>query len=479
MQNPPKHPPHSTEAEQSTLGGIMVNNRALDTIAEFLRPEHFYIASNQLIYQTLLKLSARGREIDFITVCEVLRDTGKLEDAGGMAYIGSVVNDCPSAANVVTYARIVMERAILRQLIESGQTIAELGFRPDGRTNSDLIDLAEQRLSELRDNQKGIGRDLQPMTVFLDAAERTLEKAASGGAVAGLATGFIDLDTKTTGLHPGQMIVIAGRPGMGKTALALTIAEHVAVENKIAAAVFSMEMPGEEVAMRMLGSFARVPVISLRSGRLEDHDWSRLASATGMIREAPLFVDETGSLTPAALRSKARALHKKTPLGLIVVDYIQLMQVPDAENRTNEISECSRAIKSLAKELHIPIIALAQVNRGVEGRDNKRPRLADLRESGSLEQDADVVGFLYRDEVYDEHSKDRGVAELIIAKQRSGPTGTTKLAFHGVYTRFENLAQDCNGDLYGQTSYTPPPKKRGITTAPPAPPYTEPRDDRE
>ncbi|TXH03648.1 MAG: replicative DNA helicase [Nevskiaceae bacterium] len=443
MSPSPKLPPHSIEAEQSVLGGLMLDNRAWNDLADRITGEDFYRADHQLIFGAIAELCSSGKPCDFITLCEHLRHHGKLEEAGGVSYLGTLANDTPSAANVLSYAEIVRERSVLRTLIAAGGDIAEMGFRPDGRGHSELIDLAEQKVFAIRNKAQHAQGSYAMMPQLMDIVEQRIEEMRNNpGGLAGLPTGFADLDKLTTGLHPGDLVIVAGRPSMGKTSFALNIAEHVALYEKKGAAVFSMEMPAEQLALRVLSSFARIDMGKLRSGELEDRDWDRLTSQGGLVREAPLYIDETGALSPLELRARARRMKARHDIQLIIVDYIQLMQVPgNKENRTNEISEISRSLKALAKELSVPVIALSQLNRGVEQRDNKRPRMSDLRESGGIEQDADVIAFIYRDEVYNKESPDKGTAEIIIVKQRNGPLGTVKTAFLGQFTRFENLAQ--------------------------------------
>lgn len=443
LQQQPKLPPHSLEAEQSVLGGLMLDNRQWTDLASRLSSDDFYRADHQLIYQAITELVGNNRPCDFVTLSEHLKAKNKLEDAGGLAYLGTLANDTPSAANVMAYAEIVRERSVLRSLVGVGGDIADLGYRPDGRDYAELLDLAEQRVFTLRSRAETGRTDFHSMPELMDLLERKIETLrADPNSLAGLATGFTDFDHKTSGLHPGDLMILAGRPSMGKTSFALNIAEYVALSEKKPAAVFSMEMPAEQLALRMVSSFARIPMGKLRTGDLEDRDMDRLVSQGSLIREAPLYIDDTGALSPLELRARARRIKQRYGLGLIVIDYIQLMQVPGTkDNRTNEISEISRSLKSLAKELEVPVIALSQLNRGVEQRDNKRPRMADLRESGGIEQDADLVVFIYRDEVYNRESPDKGTAEIIIAKQRNGPLGMVKTAFLGEYTRFDNLAQ--------------------------------------
>lgn len=427
----------------------MLDNRVWNDLSDRITAEDFYRADHQLIFRAIAELCGSHKPCDFITLCEHLRHHNKLEDAGGVSYLGTLANDTPSAANVLAYVEIVRERAVLRTLIAAGSDIAEMGFRPDGRTHTDLIDLAEQKVFAIRNKSQHAKSSWHTMPLLMDKVEERIEKMrANEGGLAGLSTGFTELDKLTTGLHPGDLVILAGRPSMGKTSLALNIAEHVALYEKKSAAVFSMEMPADQLALRVLSSFARIDMGKLRSGELEDRDWDRLVSQGGLVREAPLYIDDTGALSPLELRARARRMKQRHDIQLIVIDYIQLMQVPGSkENRTNEISEISRSLKTLAKELEIPVIALSQLNRGVEQRDNKRPRMSDLRESGGIEQDADIVAFIYRDEVYNKESPDKGIAEIIITKQRNGPLGTVKTAFLGQFTRFENLAYN-HGD-YG------------------------------
>ena len=442
LQQQPKAPPYSVEAEQSVLGGLMLENRHWDDLANKLGAEDFYREDHQLIYRAIAELASAHRPCDFITLSEHLKARGQLEAAGGIAYLGTLANDTPSAANVMAYAEIVRERAVLRSLVGVGSEIAELGYRPDGREYPELLDLAEQQVFRLRAKADRSKNDYYEMPTLIDSVERKLEQLRlNNGQLAGLPTGFHDLDRSTTGLHPGDLVIVAGRPSMGKTSFALNIAEHVVMSEKKPALVFSMEMPAEQLVLRVLSSFASLPMGKLRSGELDDRDMDSLVSASGFLRAAPLYIDETGAMSPLDVRARARRVKSRHGLGLIVVDYIQLMQVPGTkDNRTGEIAEISRSLKALGKELEVPVIALSQLNRGVEQRDNKRPRMSDLRESGGIEQDADLVLFIYRDEVYNKDSPDKGTAEIIIAKQRNGPLGTVRTAFKGEFTRFSNLA---------------------------------------
>ena len=436
----PKVPPHSEEAEMSVLGGMMLDTRGVFEVLDIVVEDDFYFEKHRIIFKALCALANQSRPCDFVTVSDYLRNAGKLEEVEGMAYLGQLVNDTPGAANVTEYARIVRERAVLRGMIAAGDTITELAFRPEGRQASELLDLAEQQLTHLRGRDSKSKSQYVTMAPLMEALDKKLKEAQRNpGGAQGLPTGFTRFDEMTNGLHPGDLIIVAGRPSMGKTSFAMNIAEFAALEKGLPTLIFSMEMSAEQLGIRVVSSFGRVDQQRLRTGQMDDMDWSKFSSALGMIQEAPLFIDETGGLSPLDLRSRARRVAGRHGLSLIVVDYIQLMQIPGSESRTNEISEISRSLKSLAKELNVPIIALSQLNRGVENRDNKRPRMADLRESGGIEQDADVIVFIYRDEVYNKDTPDKGQAELIIAKQRNGPTGTCRTAFLGQFTRFDNL----------------------------------------
>ncbi|HSW12249.1 MAG TPA: replicative DNA helicase [Solimonas sp.] len=442
MQNAPKLPPHSIEAEMSVLGGMMLDNRAAFEVLDVLKETDFYLHAHQLIFDAMRNLLASHRPCDFLTVTEHLRYNNKLEEAGGMSYLGTLANDTPSAANTHAYAEIVRERSVLRQLIATGQGIADIGFRPEGRSASALLEEAEQKVFSLRQGDTKGKAQYHQMAPLLDHVSKQLEEAkGKPGGRRGLSTGFRDFDQKTNGLHAGDLVIVAGRPGMGKTSFAMNIAEHAAIVQKVPVAVFSMEMAAEQLVFRVLSSVGEVDQQHLRNADMSDKEWSDLSWAMGALREAPLFIDETGALSPIELRARARRIAARHGLSLIIVDYIQLMQVPGADNRANEVSEISRNLKALGKELGVPVIALSQLNRGVEQRDNKRPRMADLRESGGIEQDADVVVFVYRDDYYNpETSPDKGLAEIIIGKQRSGPTGMVKVAFDGKYTKFRDLA---------------------------------------
>ncbi|BAU57206.1 replicative DNA helicase [Halorhodospira halochloris] len=443
-----KVPPHDLEAEQAVLGGLMLDNSAWDQIADRLHEEDFYRREHRLVYRAMAELADGGQPMDVVTLSGRLRQQGRLDDAGGLQYLGGISRETPSAANIRAYADIVRERSVLRQLIRAGSDVAAAAFEPQGRDSETLLDYAEQTIFAIaeqtgRHRQGFVGmRELMPQVIDrIDALYRTQE------AVTGLPTGFDDLDHLTSGLQNGDLVIVAGRPSMGKTTFAMNIVEHVVMHRKLPVAVFSMEMPAEALAMRMLASLGRVHLQRVRSGRLQDDDWPRLTSTMSLLAEAPLFVDDSPGLSPTDVRARSRRLQREHDgLGLIVVDYLQLMQSSGLrENRAGELSEISRGLKALAKELNAPVIALSQLNRSLEQRPNKRPIMSDLRESGAIEQDADLIAFIYRDEVYHEDSPDKGVAELIIGKQRQGPIGTVRLTFLGEYTRFENFAEDIYG----------------------------------
>ena len=448
----PRQPPHSEDAEQSLLGGIMLEERAWDRIADVVTGEDFYRPDHRLIYGAMGDLVERNQPLDAITVGDHLQRQGKLDDAGGRVYLARLVGNTPGAANIRRYASIVREHAMLRQLIEVGGDIAASAFESEGRQVEELVDLAEQRVFEIAEHgqRSGAGfiavKDMvQPSIDRLDALSK------SEGGITGVASGFEDLDKLTAGLQAGDLIVIAGRPSMGKTTLALNIAENAAIGHNLAAGIFSMEMPKEQVAMRMIGSIGRVNQSHLRSGRLTEDDWTRINSAGSMMSQAPIFIDDAPGLTPIEVRARSRRLKREHGLGMVVVDYLQLMQVGGSiENRATEISEISRSLKSLARELNVPVVALSQLNRSVEQRNDKRPVMSDLRESGAIEQDADVIVFIYREEVYDSETPRKGVAEIIIGKQRNGPTGTFLLTFKGEFTRFEShIPEDYSEGVYG------------------------------
>ena len=438
-------PPHSVEAEQAVLGGLLLDNQAWDRIADLVGEEDFYRQDHRQILRAIALLIDAGKPADAVTVAEALRGRDELENAGGLAYLAALAGNTPSAANIRRYAEIVRERAVLRRLVDTATQIADSAYAPAGRNASQLLDEAEARVFEIAEaGHRGGGGFQKLKPLLVQAMERIdeLYHRDSDSDVTGVPTGFTDLDSKTSGLQPGDLVIVAGRPSMGKTAFSLNIAESVAIDLGLPVAVFSMEMASQQLVMRMLGSVGKLDQHKLRTGRLEEDDWPRLTHALAKLDEAPLFIDETPALNALELRARARRLMRECgKLGLIVVDYLQLMSASSqGENRATEISEISRSLKALAKELHCPVIALSQLNRSLEQRPNKRPVMSDLRESGAIEQDADVILFIYRDEVYNPDSQDKGRAEVIIGKQRNGPIGSVGLAFLGQYTRFENLA---------------------------------------
>ena len=440
-----KLPPHSIEAEQSLLGGLLIDNSALDQVGDTISSKDFYRQDHRLIFIHINDLINSDNPADVVTVAESLEKNSELASIGGISYLGSLAENMPSVANIRGYAKIIRDNSILRNLITVGSEIVEGAFLPKGKDAQQLLDEMEAKLfsiAEAQSNRLGY-KDFQK--VIADVVRNLEERGQNPETVTGLSTGFVDLDNLTTGLHGGELVIIAGRPSMGKTALAMNIAESCAVDQNKAVAIFSMEMGSEQIVTRLLGSVAKVDQQKMRTGKMDDDDWAKIANGLGRLNEAPLFIDEGSALNSYELRARARRLDRSIEggLGLIVVDYIQLMSAlggQQGENRATEISEISRSLKSLAKELNVPVVALSQLNRNVDSRPDKRPQMSDLRESGAIEQDADVIMFIYRDEVYNPDSADKGIAEIILAKQRSGPIGTVKLTFVGEFTRFENYA---------------------------------------
>ena len=440
-----KLPPHSLEAEQSVLGGLMLDNDAADKIGDVISAEDFYSDAHRIVYRQIVQLIADGKPADVVTASEALASTQKLDYVDGLAYLGALAQNVPTAANIRHYANIVRERSILRQLASTATEIAESAFNPLGRNAKMVLDEAEAKILHIAEQGSRGAQNFQIIGKLLaNVVERieTLYNRDDPSDVTGVPTGFADLDRMTSGFQPGDLVVVAGRPSMGKTALALNIGESVALNTGMPVAVFSMEMGASQLAMRLIGSVGRLDQHKLRTGRLQPDDWDKLSAALGRLNEAPILIDETPALNAIEVRSRARRLMKQYgKLGLVIVDYLQLMQAStQGENRATEISEISRAMKSLAKELQVPVVALSQLNRSLEQRPNKRPVMSDLRESGAIEQDADVILFIYRDEVYNAETQDKGVAEIIISKQRNGPIGTVFLTFLGEFTRFENRA---------------------------------------
>ena len=439
-----KLPPHSIEAEQAVLGGLMIDNGTWDQVADLVVEEDFYRKDHRLIFRAISMLAEEGQPFDAVTLSEWLTSHNQLNDAGGLAYLGTLAKNTPTAANIKAYATIVRERSVLRQLIRVSTTIADSAYNPDGRSSAEILDTAEKHVFDIAERgsraQSGFTgiKDL-----LVKAVDRIDTLYQNDSAYTGIPTGFTDFDEMTSGLQNSDLVIVAGRPSMGKTSFAMNLVENAAIKNRSPVAVFSMEMPGEQLVMRMMSSLGRIDQHKIRTGKLDDTDWPRLTSAVGILNDAPIYIDDTPGLTPMEIRARARRIKREHGLGLIVIDYLQLMQGSgnSNENRATEISEISRSLKGLAKELSVPVIALSQLNRSLEQRPNKRPIMSDLRESGAIEQDADVIVFIYRDEVYNEDSPDKGTAEVIIGKQRNGPIGMSRLTFLGQYTRFENYIQ--------------------------------------
>jgi replicative DNA helicase len=438
-------PPHSIEAEASVLGGLLLDNSAWDRIGDVVRSDDFYRADHRIIFEAISKLIDAARPADVVTVFEALQSVGRADEVGGIAYLNTLAHETPSAANIRRYAEIVRDRSILRHLVTVSDQIATQALNPEGKETRQILDEAESRIFLIGEQGSRSSAGFQDFhTVLAKVVEKVddLYQNPNPSDVTGVPSGFVDLDQKTAGMHPGDLLIVAGRPSMGKTSFALNLAEYVAITEKLPVAVFSMEMGAEQLAMRVLCSVGKLDAQRVRTGRLTEDDWNRLTQAMGRMKEAKIHIDETPALNSHEMRSRARRLSRQYGgLGLIVVDYLQLMSGSgNGENRTTEISEITRSLKGLAKELGCPVIALSQLNRTVEQRTDKRPVMSDLRESGSIEQDADLILFIYRDEVYRPDSPDKGVAEIIIAKQRNGPIGTVRLTFLGQFTKFENFA---------------------------------------
>ena len=435
-------PPNSLEAEQAILGGLLLNNSAWDDVAERVGARDFYRKAHRQIFEVIAQLVEEENPCDLVTVSQALTQLGQLEGIGGMTYLSELARNTPSAANITAYAEIVRERSILRQLINVSHDVADSAFKPEGRKSLEILDKAESAIFEIAEQQKKGSGPQDIKSVLKKTVDRIDELYKNKSAITGVTTGFDELDKMTGGLQPSDMIVIAGRPSMGKTTFAMNLCENVAIKAGKPVLVFSMEMPADSIVMRMLASLGRINQTSIRSGQLEKDDWPRITSAIHMLSEQKFFIDDTPALSPLEMRARARRVARECggELGAIMVDYLQLMQVPGVDNRVNEISEISRSLKGLAKELNCPVLALSQLNRSLEQRPNKRPVMSDLRESGAIEQDADLITFLYRDEVYNKDTNEKGVAEVIIGKQRNGPIGTIRLAFLGQFTKFEDLA---------------------------------------
>ncbi len=439
-----KIPPHSIEAEQSVLGGLFLDKDALIKVVERVQAEDFYRQDHRIIYKAIIDLDNDGKPFDLVTVAEWLESHQQLDEVGGLSYLAALAENTPSASNVGVYADIVRKRSVLRQLISATVKINETVFNPRGFSSEQILDFAEQAVFEIAEQENRGRRAYQNIKdLLVSALDRVDELYRKKTPITGIATGFDDFDERTAGLQNSDLVIIAGRPSMGKTAFAINIAEHAAIKQELSVVVFSMEMPGEQLAMRMMSSLGRVDQHKVRTGKLDDQDWPRLTSAVTLLKDKNLFIDDTPALTPVELRSRCRRIAREHKLDLVIIDYLQLMQIPGtSENRATEISEISRSLKAMAKELKVPVVALSQLNRSLEQRPNKRPVMSDLRESGAIEQDADVIVFIYRDEVYNDDTADKNIAEIILSKQRNGPIGTVKLTFLGQYTRFENYTDE-------------------------------------
>ncbi|MGE6606326.1 replicative DNA helicase [Halomonas sp. NPDC076908] len=447
-----KLPPHSLEAEQSVLGGLMLDNQAWDNVSERLVADDFYRYEHRLVFNVMIHLAESAQPLDVVTLSEALEARDQLDTVGGLAFLAELARNTPSASNIRAYADIVRERATLRKLIRAANQIADSAFSPQGRPADELLNEAERLVFQIAEERPKTGGPIGMSELLTKAVDRIDELFNLKGEMTGLSTGFRDLDEMTTGLQPSDMVVIAGRPSMGKTTFAMNLVEHAVISSDKPVMVFSMEMPAESLMLRMLSSLGRIDQTRVRTGQLEDEDWPRLTSAVNLLKDKQLFIDDTAALSPNEMRSRLRrVVREHGNIALVMIDYLQLMQIPGFnENRTGEISEISRSLKGLAKEFNCPVVALSQLNRSLEQRPNKRPVMSDLRESGAIEQDADVIAFVYRDEVYNPDNPDnQGIAELIIGKQRNGPIGTVHMAFIGKYTRFEDLAPDSYGEAFG------------------------------
>ncbi|XTZ38159.1 replicative DNA helicase [Salmonella enterica] len=440
-----KVPPHSIEAEQSVLGGLMLDNERWDDVAERVVAEDFYTRPHRHIFTEMHRLQEMGKPIDLITLAESLEQQGQLEIVGGFAYLAELSKNTPSAANISAYADIVRERAVVREMISVANEIANAGFDPQGRTSEDLLDLAESRVFQIAENRANKDEGPKSIDQILEATVARIETLFQQphDGVTGVDTGYQDLNKKTAGLQRSDLIIVAARPSMGKTTFAMNLCENAAMLQDKPVLIFSLEMPAEQIMMRMLASLSRVDQTRIRTGQLDDEDWARISGTMGILLEKRnMYIDDSSGLTPTEVRSRARRIYREHEgLSLIMIDYLQLMRVPSlSDNRTLEIAEISRSLKALAKELQVPVVALSQLNRSLEQRADKRPVNSDLRESGSIEQDADLIMFIYRDEVYHENSDLKGIAEIIIGKQRNGPIGTVRLTFNGQWSRFDNYA---------------------------------------
>ncbi len=437
-----KTPPHSVEAEQSVLGGLLLDNSAWDSVSDKLVDGDFYNPAHRTLFLMIQQLAGESIPFDPLTLSERLDSHGELDQVGGLAYLTELVQNTPSISNIRAYAEIVFERSVLRKLIKASTNIADRAYNPEGRASVELLDEAEREVFQIAESRPKSGGPVPVKELLGKAIDRIDQLFNSGGGLTGLTTGFTDLDEMTSGLQPSDMIIVAGRPSMGKTTFAMNLVENALLNSDKTMLVFSLEMPADQLVTRMLSSLGRIDATRMRAGNLAEDDWPKLTSAVSLLNDKKLLIDDTAGISPSEMRSRARrVVREHGDLGLIMIDYLQLMQIPGGgENRTNEISEISRSLKALAKEFEVPVVALSQLNRSLENRPNKRPVNSDLRESGAIEQDADVIMFIYRDEVYNPDTELKGVAEIIIGKQRNGPIGATRMAFIGKYTRFENLA---------------------------------------
>jgi len=447
-----KVPPNSMQAEQAVLGSLMMDNQTWDNVADLVVENDFYRRNHQLIFRVIEQLAEKQMPFDIVTLSDALRNMGELDSIGGIPYLSMLVEDTPTAANIVAYAEIVKDRSVLRQLIHVGTEISDSGFHPDGRDTAELLEHAERQVFKIAEQRQNNQSGFVSIKSLLAQTVEKIEKLyGQEGSITGASTGFTDFDELTSGLQSSDLVIVAGRPSMGKTTIAMNMAENVALKSDKPVLVFSMEMPGDALTMRMMSSLGRIDQHKVRTGKLEDDDWPRLTSAISLLANTKLFIDDTPALSPTELRARARRVAREHgQLGLIVVDYLQLMQSPSSgDNRVQQISDISRGLKALAKEMNVPVVALSQLNRNLEQRPNKRPVMSDLRDSGAIEQDADLIVFVYRDEVYNPDSPDKGIAEMIIGKQRNGPLGTVRLTFLGQYTRFENFS----GTSYSNEDY--------------------------
>ncbi|MFT5276394.1 MAG: replicative DNA helicase [Glaciecola sp.] len=447
-----KIPPHSIEAEQSVLGSMMIAPDSWDKVAEIVVEDDFYNRSHRTIFGAIIKLLSNNHSVDTVTVKDTLAQNGQLEEAGGFAYLIELAKNTPSAANVTAYANVIRERAVVRELIGVAHDIADVGYNPEGRNSADILDLAETKVFEIAEKRTGENEGPKDVTTVLTKTVNRLDELVKQGlSITGVSTGYTDLDEKTSGLQRSDLIIVAARPSMGKTTFAMNLCENAMMLQDKPVLVFSLEMPAEQIMMRMLASLSRVNQTHIRTAQLDDEEWARMSGTIKTLKERDnLYIDDSSGLTPMELRTRARKIARdKGGISLIMIDYLQLMRVPSlSENRTLEIAEISRSLKALAKELEVPVVALSQLNRTLEQRADKRPINSDLRESGSIEQDADLIMFIYRDEVYNEASEFKGIAEIIIGKQRNGPIGTSRLTFQGQFSRFDNYAGPAFQDEY-------------------------------